>query len=146
MFNKNRFNKKMALSVSGLALSFLLGAAAAAEELRMEVTLTGEDQVPAVETEGHGSGTIEVDAARKISGSVTTENVPGTMAHIHEAPPGENGPVVVPLEQDGDNTWVVPEGVHLTEAQLETLKEGNLYINVHTEENPGGEVRGQLNP
>lgn len=146
MFNKNRFNKKMALSVSSLALSFLLGAAAAAEELRMEVTLTGEDQVPAVETDGHGSGTIEVDAARKISGSVTTENVPGTMAHIHEAPPGENGPVVVPLEQDGDNTWVVPEGVHLTEAQLETLKEGNLYINVHTEKHPGGEVRGQLNP
>src|SRR5690625_7814422 len=91
MFNKNRFNKKMALSVSGLALTFLLGAAAAAEELRTEVTLTGEEQVPAAETEGHGSGTIEVDAARKISGSVTTETVPGTMAHLHEAPPGPTG-------------------------------------------------------
>lgn len=146
MFNKNMLKKKMAISVSGLAFAFLLGATAGAEELKMDVTLIGEDQVPAVETEGHGSGTIEVDAARKVSGSVTTENVPGTMAHIHEAPPGENGPVVIPLEQEGDNTWVVPEGVHLTEAQLETLKEGNLYINVHTEENPGGEVRGQLNP
>lgn len=138
--------KKVILPLGGVVAALLLSGATWAEDLRIEVKLTGEDQVPAVETEGHGEGVIEVDAARKISGSVTTENVPGTMAHIHEAPPGENGPVVVPLEQTDDNTWSVPDEVHLTEAQLETLKEGNLYINVHTEANPGGEVRGQLNP
>lgn len=140
------FKKKIILSFSGLLPALLLSTAVWAEEMRIEVELSGDDQVPAVETEGHGSGVIEVDATRKISGSVTTENVPGTMAHIHEAPPGENGPVVVPLEQTDDNTWSVPDGVHLTEDQLETLKEGDLYINVHTEANPGGEVRGQLNP
>lgn len=84
------------------------------------------------------------DAGRRLS--VAPENVAGTMAHIHEAPPNESGPVVVPLERTDDNTWSVLDGVHLTEAQLETLKEGNLYVNVHTEANPGGEVRGQLNP
>lgn len=138
--------KRVILPFSGVVAALLLSGATWAEELRIEVELTGEDQVPTVETDGRGEGVIEVDAARKISGSVTTENVPGTMAHIHEAPPGENGPVVVPLEQTDDNTWSVPDEVHLTEAQLETLKEGHLYINVHTEANPGGEVRGQLNP
>jgi hypothetical protein len=34
----------------------------------------------------------------------------------------------------------------MTELQLASLRAGNLYINVHTAANPGGEIRGQLNP
>jgi hypothetical protein len=40
----------------------------------------------------------------------------------------------------------VPEGRKLTPAQVQAWKAGNLYVNVHTAANKGGEVRGQINP
>lgn len=140
------YQKKMVLSLSGLLAALVLSIGAWAEDMRIEVTLSGDDSVPAVETDGSGKGEIVVDEDRNVSGSVTTENVPATMAHIHEAAPDANGPVAVPLEQTDENTWTVPEGAQLTKAQYESLKKGHLYVNVHTEANPGGEVRGQLNP
>ena len=65
------------------------------------------------------------------------------MAHIHEGAAGANGPVIVPLTKDGD-TYKVPAGAKLTSAQLASFKAGNLYVNVHSAANPGGEIRGQL--
>jgi hypothetical protein len=67
------------------------------------------------------------------------------MAHIHRAAKGANGPVIVPLEKKGD-TYSVPTGRRLTPAQIEDLKAGRLYVNVHTARYKGGEVRGQLQP
>lgn len=131
---------------SGLVAALLLSTAAWAEEMRIPVSLSGSASVPPVETAGSGSGEIVVDDNLNISGSVTTKNVPGTMAHIHQAPPDANGPVAIPLEQTGENTWSVPKNTRLTEAQYDSLKNGDLYINVHTKANPGGEVRGQLQP
>jgi hypothetical protein len=81
-----------------------------------------------------------------VSGSVTTSGVDGTMAHIHEAPMGQNGPVVVPFAKTAENVWSVPTGSKLTNDQLQSLKSGNLYINVHSAANKGGEIRGQLKP
>jgi hypothetical protein len=40
----------------------------------------------------------------------------------------------------------VPDGARLTPVQLQAYKAGNLYVNVHTEEHPGGEIRTQLKP
>jgi hypothetical protein len=40
----------------------------------------------------------------------------------------------------------VPEGKKLTQAQMDALKAGNLYVNVHSNEYKGGEVRAQLQP
>lgn len=136
---------KMVSSLTALLTTLLLSTAAWAEEMRIQVSLSGNNSVPVVETAGSGEGTIVVDENRKISGSVTTKNIPATMAHIHEAPPDANGPVAIPLQQTDENTWSVPENTQLTEAQYESLKNGNLYINVHTQANPAGEVRGQLN-
>jgi hypothetical protein len=68
------------------------------------------------------------------------------MAHIHEAAMGKNGPIIVPLTKTDDNTWSVPPGAKLTDAQYASYMAGNLYVNVHSEANPGGEIRGQLLP
>ena len=65
------------------------------------------------------------------------------MAHIHRGAKGTNGPVIVPLDKNGD-TYSVPAGRKLTAEQMKDLKAGNLYVNVHTAKNKGGEVRGQL--
>jgi hypothetical protein len=112
----------------------------------VQVKLSGAEEVPPVTTSGSGSGTINVGDDGSVSGSVKTTGVPGTMAHIHEAPPGKNGGVVIPLEKKGDNEWAVPAGAKLTAEQMKSFKAGNLYVNVHTDKNKGGEVRGQMKP
>src|SRR5262245_31535064 len=133
-----------ALLASAL-LTVAMGAGVASAQ-QVKVTLSGNQEVPAVNTAGAGTGMISVAADKSVSGSVTTTGVAGTMAHIHEAPPGKNGGVVIPLSKSGDNTWAVPAGAKLTDAQFGSFKAGNLYVNVHTAANPGGEVRGQLKP
>ena len=80
-----------------------------------------------------------------IAGSVTTTGIQGTAAHIHEGGPGKNGPVIIPLTKSGD-TYSVPAGTKLSDSQLSSFKAGNLYVNVHSSANPGGDGRAQLKP
>jgi hypothetical protein len=88
-------------------------------------------------------------------------------AHIHNGPPGENGPVVwgffgAPFNDNNPNDvvinpfssgvggtisgkWDLPEGNNTTlAAQLNNILAGNTYINFHTNQFRGGEVRGQI--
>jgi len=111
----------------------------------MPVKLSGAEEVPALSVPGTGSGSFRVASDGTITGSVTTKDVAGTMAHIHRGAKGQNGPIVVPLDKNGD-TYTVPAGRKLTPQQMTDLKAGNLYVNVHTNRNKGGEVRGQLAP
>ena len=127
----------------GMVLVF---ASASASAQLMQVVLSGAQEVPPVSTQASAKGTISVGADLAISGSVSTTGVEGTMAHIHKAPAGQNGPVVVPMVKTADNIWSIPAGAKLTEAQFQDLKDGNLYINVHSAAHKGGEVRGQLKP
>ena len=112
----------------------------------VKVTLGGDQEVPAVKTSASGGGTITINADMTVSGSVTTTGIAGTAAHIHNGAMGKNGPVIVPLTKSGDNGWSVPAGAKLTDAQYEACKAGGLYVNVHSAENKGGEIRGQLKP
>ena len=111
----------------------------------IKVSLTGAEEVPPVNTQAKGSGSFRVAEDGTISGSVTTEGVQGMMAHIHQGAKGQNGPVIVPLTKSGD-TYTVPDGRKLTQAQMDALKAGNLYVNVHSDRYKGGEVRAQLQP
>ncbi len=111
----------------------------------IKVNLTGTEQNPPLNVPGSGSGSFRVAEDGTISGSVTTKDVQGTMAHIHRGGKGANGPVIVPLDKNGD-AYTVPAGRKLTPAQIQDLKAGNLYVNVHTNRYKGGEVRGQLQP
>jgi len=109
----------------------------------ISVKLSGAEEVPPVNASGSGEGSIRVAEDGSVSGSVTTTGVQGTMAHIHQGAKGANGPVIVPLTKNGD-TYTVPANAKLNAAQMSALKAGNLYVNVHTNANKGGEVRGQL--
>jgi hypothetical protein len=110
---------------------------------RAPVTLSGAEEVPPVSTQGSGKGEFVVAPDGTVTGSVTTTGVPGLVAHIHQGAPGANGPVIIPLTKDGD-TYRAPPGAKLIEAQMQAFKAGNLYVNVHTAQHKGGEVRGQL--
>ncbi|MGP1678929.1 MAG: CHRD domain-containing protein [Burkholderiales bacterium] len=128
------------------AVVFLAACSSMAYGDRGAVTLGGDQEVPAVMTSASASGTIAVNADKSVSGSVTTSAVAGTMAHIHIAAAGKNGPVIIPLTKSGDSTWSVPAGAKLTDAQYEAYKAGGLYVNVHSAAHKGGEIRGQLKP
>jgi len=132
-------------ALSTIAAAALALAAGAASAQQIKVMLSGDNEVPPVKTAAGGSGAITVAPDKSVSGSVTTTGVAGTMAHIHEAAAGKNGGVIIPLKQEGDK-WVVPEGAKLSDAQFESFKAGNLYVNVHSAANPGGEVRAQIKP
>lgn len=129
------------------ALALLAGCAMFGGESRgreQNVTLTGANQVPPVTTAASGSGTVSVNADRSVTARITVTGMTPTAAHIHTGAPGANGPVAVGFTKVGENTFVAPEGAKMTEAQYESYKAGNTYVNVHSARNPGGEVRAQL--
>lgn len=110
------------------------------------LTLSGDEEVPPVKTSASGSGSITVGADKSVSGSIATTGVTATAAHIHVGAKGSNGPVIIPLAKKADNEWAVPPGTRLTDEQYSGYKAGNLYVNVHSAANPGGEIRAQLKP
>jgi hypothetical protein len=146
----NKLAAKLVLAIAVLALA---SCASVREKMpdwmpgsgAIKVSLTGSEEVPPVSVPGSGSGSFRVAEDGTVTGSVTTKDVQGTMAHIHRGAKGANGPVIVPLDKNGD-TYSVPAGRKLTPQQLDDLKAGNLYVNVHTNRYKGGEVRGQLQP
>lgn len=139
-------SKLRTFSLPSLVAAAALALATGAFARDISLTLSGDQQVPPVKTQGSGKGTLTVGADGTLSGEVTTTGTKGTMAHIHEGGPGENGPVRIPLKQEGEGKWVVPAGTKLDEKQQEALKAGRLYVNVHTAEHKGGELRGQIKP
>lgn len=149
----NTFSEKLRLPIRLPINAALLAAACVlaayptiAPAAEIKVVLAGDQEVPPVKSAGSGSGMITIGTDKSVSGSVTTKGISGTAAHIHEAPPGKNGPVIIPLTKEGDNTWKVKDGAKLSDVQLKSFEAGNLYVNVHTAANPGGELRGQLKP
>jgi hypothetical protein len=137
---------KIRVLVGAAAGTLLLTAFSTAGAQEMAVSLTGDQEVPAVTTQAKGAGKITIAADKGVSGSIKTTGVAGLMAHIHEAPPGKNGPPFITLEKKGDDEWAVPAGAKLTDAQYEAFKAGNLYVNVHSAEHRSGEIRTQLKP
>jgi biopolymer transport protein ExbD len=142
----NTVLRKSTIALAGATLIAGFLAAGATFAADIAVTLSGDQEVPPVQTQASGSGTITVNDDKSVSGSVTTTGVKATAAHIHEAAAGKNGPVAIPLEKKSDNQFVVPAGTKLSDAQYKALKAGNLYVNVHSDAHKNGEIRGQLKP
>jgi hypothetical protein len=134
------------LAPIALAASFAVGAIGTAQALDVKVKLTGDQEVPAVVSTATGVGTIVIKDDKSVSGSIKTTGIEGTVAHIHVAEPGKNGPPIITLTKNAESTWSVPEGAKLTDEQYKAFKEGNLYANVHSAEHKGGEIRTQLKP
>lgn len=138
---------KMTHVLTKVALALSIGiASCGAYAQSMKVNLAGAQEVPPVMTSASGVGSIMVGPDGSVSGTITTTGVEGTMAHIHEGAMGQNGPVIMPFTKTSDNVWSAPAGAKLTDAQLQSLKSGNLYLNVHSATNKPGEIRAQLKP
>ena len=135
--------RKLCVIVASLLLAACAGTMSGGSTVR--VTLSGAEEVPPITVPGSGSGSFTIADDGSVQGSVSTTGVQGTMAHIHIGARGTNGPVIIPLTKSGD-TYTAPPSAKLNDAQMQALKAGNLYVNVHTAQNKGGEVRAQLRP
>ena len=112
----------------------------------IKVVLSGDQEIPPLQSAASGTGTITVGADKSISATVAVSGMTVTVAHIHEAPPDRNGPIVIPLVKVSENTWSVQPGVVLTDSQYESYKAGNLYFNIHSALHRAGEIRGRIKP
>lgn len=132
---------RLSLAAAALVVTF---ASSAAWAIQITSKLSGEQEVPPLETRASGTAEFTVSADGAVSGGVQTEAIEGVAAHIHEGAADVNGPVVIVLTKKNDHEWVAPAGARLTPKQLDAIKLGELYVNVHTKAHPGGEIRGQL--
>ncbi len=140
-------------SVLGLAI-----AVPSQAQTTYTTVMTGGNEVPPVVTTGTGTATVVLNAAQtEISISCAFQNLIGvyTLSHIHgPAAPGVNAGVrfgfVFPAapwvfangNHDGTLTNFIVSGV--TAADVANLNNGLMYVNVHSDFKPGGEIRGQL--
>jgi hypothetical protein len=113
----------------------------------LTATLTGESEVPGPgDPDGSGTANVRVNPGQEcISYDLAVEGIePATAAHIHEAPAGKAGPVIVGLEPPTDGTSSGTVAVERDEAKEILKTPEDYYVNVHNLEYPGGAVRGQL--
>lgn len=147
MFNRHGFLR--AFVVAGVVAATL----AACGQLRpsrkidiFEATLSGAQEVPSVNTPATGSAEVSLNTnTNLLTWKVTYMGLSGvpTGAHIHgPAAPGQNAAVVVPFVNI--TAQPVMGQAALTAQQVADLAAGRWYVNIHTPNHPGGEIRGQL--
>lgn len=143
-------SRRVFMAFGGLALAGMLSLAQAAP-VSFDVPLTGAQQVPPVQTSGSGSAALTYDAGtRVVTWNITFSGLssPATMAHFHgPAAAGKNAGVKVWLSQKGtEMTSPLTGQATLSPADAKLFEAGEMYINVHTKNNPNGEIRGQVVP
>lgn len=113
-----------------------------------EVSLEGSNQVSPVTTEANGNATITLRGdSIHVKGNFSRLSSEYVASHIHLGAEDENGDPIQPLspELGSDQTSGIWDASYqLSQDQISALKADSLYINVHSEEYSGGEIRGQL--
>jgi hypothetical protein len=121
------------------------------------VNLTGSEEVPPVQIQATGIAEFIPIGMDSVDYSVNATNIQGvTAGHIHLGAKGENGPIVVtlfkydtPMNDVSENGTITADKLEgpLAGKQISDLAaaggNGTLYVNIHTEQNPNGEIRGQ---
>jgi hypothetical protein len=146
-------------------LTVLLLTAASSGGRNFKADLSGANEVPAVESDTTGRATFHADREEtEIRFTLRVRNADGILgaagAHIHCGPEAENGPIVAflagPVVGGLDGSVVIRAtlsgeniddgaGCGSTIAELlDSMRDGDTYVNVHSIANPGGEVRGQI--
>jgi hypothetical protein len=135
------------------AVGLLAGCASGSNTVGMtktyHATLSGAQEVPPTGGSGQGNAEFTVDPdSKKVSWNVSYSGLtgPAMAAHIHgPAAPGTNAGVVVNIAAAGTASPIQGSAV-LTDAQMADLMSGKDYVNIHTAQNKGGEIRGQITP
>lgn len=158
-------NVFMGLAVVCAMVAASASAVHAQSRVTVRAMLGGGNEVPGVSAGAHGEAVVTVDrSAGTIDYEVNIYNLPSgiTASHIHAATAGVNGPIVInfPVAFVGQSgTFQLkgsaraseliqrPEsGIRAFDDVAFAIASGAAYVNVHTQANPGGEIRGQLCP
>lgn len=132
-----------------LAIASLVAATALGQTLG--AVLTGAQEVPANSGAGFGNATVTFDTARQnVTVSATVANLGSTITgfHIHEAAAGTNAGIVIHFTNagisfnNGTASGSAPVTAEIATRMLQNPS--NFYVNVHTQQFPGGAIRGQL--
>lgn len=135
--------KKSLLLTVALTAGLLSTAPAFAEMLKFKATLDAASVSPATDSKGTAMADITVDTtAKTIMWTIKSADLsgPATAAHFH-------GPAAVGANADPeiDISNMIDTGTApITDAQLADLQGGMVYLNIHTEKFPKGEIRGQV--
>ncbi len=155
-FSPSRRTLLAALGACGLGVGTVLSGCGGGDDGPLQIvrsaSLSGAQEFVPTASLATGRGAVVVNTdTREISGGMTFTGLTPSAGghHIHQAPSGaptQNGPIIIPLLlSPGGRGATVPAGTVLTEAQFAAYQAGELYFNVHTTANPGGEIRGQIN-
>jgi hypothetical protein len=113
--------------------------------------LSGKDEVPPVNTQATGTAQFQLSSdGKELNYDLSTTNLQGfMMAHIHQGKSGENGqPITTPLQMGKGKITSSDLRGPLSGKQISDLvnimKNGGAYVNVHTNQNQNGEIRGQI--
>jgi len=141
------------LGLGALALPATATAAPARTNLFI-AHLVGDQETPPNASAAQGEVIMHLNADGTVGYKLIVANITDViMAHIHVAPRGVAGPIRQWLYPAGPPPQLLPGRTDGTLAQgtftptpelLEAIESGNAYVNVHTVQHPGGEIRGQL--
>lgn len=133
-------------AVAGLVVCSTANAAV----VKYKATLNGAQEVPAVDTTSAGTADINFDdVANTLTGTVEATMKDGAevnAAHIHVAECGKSGSIYKDLVVNTPFNGIIAidPPINLDADRVKALNEGRLYVNIHTKEHGGGEIRGQL--
>jgi hypothetical protein len=145
------------LATTGIITIGLPNLVFAQGEQKFAATLSAQEEVPPTNSQATGMAEFTV-MGDNVQYSVNASNIQSvTAGHIHSGKQGENGPIVVTLfNYDSPMNQVAEQG-SITADKLEgpmagkqlsdlatAMSNGETYVNVHTEQNPNGEIRGQI--
>lgn len=140
-----------------VAAMLALPAVALANDQTFATRLSPDNEVPpvTVPSEGSGRATVVIADDDSIDYEVRYADLTGDVmaAHIHFGSPDVAGPVMLPLAHGPSpmsgalseaDFMPVEDGPQTYAEALTTIRDGETYVNLHTMDNPSGEVRGQL--
>ena len=96
---------------------------------------------------GQGVVSAELNGTElTIRGAFEGMSSAATRAHVHRAQPGTPGPVAFAIDVPSVAEGKFEDTVTLDDSEFRDLRDGLYYLQIHTEDNPGGELRGWLWP
>jgi hypothetical protein len=139
------------VTTSSIGLAF-------AQDQKFMAELSSQEEVPPTDSQATGSAEFTPMGSDSVMYNVNATNIQGvTAGHIHSGQQGENGPIVVTLFKYDSPMNEVSESGSITADKLEgpmagkqlsdlatAMGNGITYVNIHTEQNPNGEIRGQI--
>ena len=135
--------RNIAILFAAAAFAILAGAIPASAEMVFTAVLSGAHEVPPNPSPATGSATLTLnDDQTEVAYVIEFEGLtaPETAAHFHNAPPGLNGAVMFPLPTGSPKIGIWP----ITAPQVAELLDNRVYVNIHTSNYPGGEIRGDI--